>query len=470
MILETLGEAAKRLWPFIILMLFTNKKGKFDTYDLIAIIVLSLTIFGALVRYFFFRFFIEDDKLIIKSGWAHKETDVIPLPRIQAVEISQGPVHQLFGIVKLSIDTAGSTKTEVKIDALHKPMAEALRTLLLSRKSEAAPDTDAPTAVKPQGELLMRLDSTDLLKLSISANHIEAFFIMLTFIFGLYEGIKDIVSPVLEDMDRDMPAFSSLPYLVLAVAVLFITILVSTARIVFRFYRFSIVSEQKGMHIRSGLTHVKERLIPPNKIQYISWKASWLRRFFGLWLLEYHIAGSEELGEKKRVQVPVTKPHLLGQLATPYYDIPKTEGATAVHMHPAFITRRVVNFGLVPAVVLVAATYAFWDAYSLLFLLLPLFVFWITSKAQRRFRLYALEDALFLNKGVFGEAFILMQWHKLQGVKLTQSPVQRRKGLASLHLNTASDSVLVHFISLEAAQEILNFAMYKIESSERSWN
>jgi len=467
-ILETLGEAARRLWPFIILMLFTNKKGRFDTYDLIALLVLAMTIFGAFVRYFFFRFSIEDEKLIIRSGWAHKETGIIPLQRIQSVEIAQGPLHQLFGIVKLTVDTAGSTRTEVKIDALHRPMAEALRTLLLSQR--AAQTEEEKVTLPAEEPVLMQLQGTDLLRLSISANHLEAFFLLLTFILGLYEGIKDLVNPVLDELEDDSPVFASLPYLVLAAAVLFLTILVSTARIVFRFYGFTMVRAPKGMHIRSGLTHVKERLVPVKKIQYLSWKASWLRRLLGIWLLEYHIAGSEELGEKKRVQVPVTRKELLQELAVPYHALPDTAGAVHVRMHRSFVMRRVVFMGIIPALVLAGSTFQTWGFDALYFLLLPLLPGIIAFQVQRRFRLWALEEVLYIRKGLFGEAYIVLQWHKLQSVRMVQSPYQRSRGLAALQFLTASGSIHAGFLPVEAARAIMNFAIYKTEVSAGSWH
>ena len=129
-LLKSLGSLLKGLWPFILIAIFSGndeeeKKSVFLFSVLAAVAVLLLV--SSLVNFFFFRFYIQEDELIIKKGWLKKVVLTVPLQKIQAVHIEQGPLHQLLNIVKLSADTAGSSKTEVTIQALRKPMAEALR-------------------------------------------------------------------------------------------------------------------------------------------------------------------------------------------------------------------------------------------------------------------------------------------------------------------------------------------------------
>lgn len=132
--LRSFLEILKRFWPLLVVMLLGNKKGS-DRYEWIGLVILALSVISALFRYLYFRFHLEEDKLVIRSGWIRKETKVIPLDRIQTVNIEQGPLHQLLSIVKLSIDTAGSQQEEAKIEALGRAMAEALKERLLSHRS-----------------------------------------------------------------------------------------------------------------------------------------------------------------------------------------------------------------------------------------------------------------------------------------------------------------------------------------------
>ncbi|WP_424288599.1 PH domain-containing protein [Daejeonella sp.] len=52
----------------------------------------------------------------------------------------------------------------------------------------------------------------------------------------------------------------------------------------------------------------------------------------------------------------------------------------------------------------------------------------------------------------------------MQSVKISQSPYQQRKFLADLSLHTAGGTITAPYIPLEAARELQNFALFKIES------
>ena len=463
--LHTLWEVAKSLWPLLLLMLF-GKEGRMNKYEVVGLVFLVITVFTALMRFLYFRFYLEDQKLVIKKGWLKKETQVIPLEKIQTVNIEQGPLHRLLNVVKLSIDTAGSQKAEATIDSLHHAMAEALRQQLLS-KTERSAEMDEAISVAPA--VVHTLGIKDLLKLSISANHLEAFFILLSFAFGLYQNLSDIDNSWLSSIEERIPAGSLYLFLALAVLTLLITMLVSTIRIFFRFYNFRLTSSPNGYRIRSGLLHIRERLVGSKKIQYISWKANWIRKRFGLWLLEYHVSGGEELKANLKVQIPVTQPAQTELLVAGYHHRPDTTNTAGLRMHKAYVFRRVLLAGLLPAVIAGAALVFFIGKYVLLLLLLPLLVFVSSMLLQKKFRMWAMEDVLYIRKGFSGETYIMLLWHKLQAVTIRQSIYQRKRGLASIVIHTAGGSVVVHFIDLEAARAVVNYALYVTESSDKDW-
>ncbi len=462
--LNTIWEVAKRLWPLLILMVI-GKKGNMSRYEYMAIGFLVITIVTALLRFLYFRFYLEENKLIIRKGWIHKETQVIPLEKIQTVNIEQGPLHQLLNIVKLSIDTAGSQKAEASIDSLHQSMAVALRERLLSQSQQL----DANDTRISSGEVILKLNGSDLGRLSISANHLEAFFILLSFGFGLYENLKDIDNSLISGLDTYIPEGAFYSLLFLAISILIITVLVSTARIFFRFYDFKLLRTEKGYQIKSGLTHIKEKLIGLDKIQFLSWKANWIRKLMGMWMLEYHVAGGEDLKNNLKVQVPITRNSYLHALVTNYQPMPIVDQAFTIQMHKAFVQRRLLILGLLPAMILAAIFWWLIQWYVLLFFILPLAVLIVSLLLQKKFRLWAMDDLLYIKKGILGEERILMLWHKVQAVSLKQSIYQRRKGLASVLISTAGGTITINFIELEAARALANFILFKTESSHKEW-
>jgi putative membrane protein len=138
-------------------------------------------------------------------------------------------------------------------------------------------------------------------------------------------------------------------------------------------------------------------------------------------------------------------------------------------MHPSFVWRRLIIFGLLPALVAAIILWQLIQLYVLLFLSLPLLVFIVAACVQRKFKLYALEDLLYIKKGIFGEEGIMMKWHKLQAIDIKQSFYQRKKDLANLVISTAGGNIYINYIDLSTAKKIVNYALYKTEWEIKDW-
>jgi putative membrane protein len=468
-VLKTVWELLKRVWPLLLLMLFRKEPeegaNKMQYYEWIIIVFSVVALLSGVLKFFFFRFYILQNELIVKKGWIKKETITIPLQKIQTVHVEQSLLHEVLNIVKLSIDTAGSTKTEVAIDALRRPMAEALRYQLLEDQKEEVTEQ----TVEAPGTPLIKLSGSDLFRLSISANHLEAFFILLSFGVGILENLRNINDNALSDAEGLVRAGTTMLWLFFVPALLIAVFLVSTARIVFKFFDFTVFSALAGYRIKSGLTNVKERTVAFSKIQYVSWKASWMRRLMGLWMLEYHVSGSDEHKRALKVQVPVTRSEYVPVLAENYAPLPSAQGVEPVRIHPSYIYRRLLIVGLFPTAALMGIFYPQWGERALVFLIYTLIVALYVWLYQRKFRLWAFGEELLIRRGFLGEEFMLLQWYKLQSVALKQSLYERRHNLATIILHTASGRIIVRYIPLDTARALLNYSLYQAERSQRSW-
>lgn len=463
---QTLFSLLKTLWPLIIVVLLRDKPEEgqqpFSVYEAIGVSVGIFTILLSLLNFFFFRFYIEEDQLIVKSGWLKKQTKIIPLDKIQTVNVEQGFLHQLLRIVKLTVDTAGSEKAELKIEALSKAMAEDLRAQLL-QQSVSGSIEEKPLNHPPP---FIELGDKDLLKLCLTANHLEAFFVLLFFGVGLLDNLRSIGREAIDKMESSVPSFSGYALLFLSLGLLMVTLVFSMGRVFFRYYNYRVTLLDRGLHIKSGLTNVKERMLPHRKVQYITWQRSWMRRIIGFWVLEYHTAGNDEAERNKNnddIKVPVTREVFLPRLAQTYFPVPDVTDETPVRMHPSYVVRRLLTLGVLPVAILIIAAYlvfhylAWW---LLAWTVLASVYAWL---AQKKFRLWALPDAAYVRKGHFGEEYTLVQWRKLQQVQISQSIFQKRRGLATLYLHTAAGSVRLSFIPLQAAQQVADYALYKME-------
>lgn len=71
-----------------------------------------------------------DRVVAFKSGWFHRSTIIVPLAKIQAVELDESPFDRRHSMASLSVDTAGAGGHSIDIPYLSRPIAEETRTIL----------------------------------------------------------------------------------------------------------------------------------------------------------------------------------------------------------------------------------------------------------------------------------------------------------------------------------------------------
>ena len=91
-------------------------------------LALLMIIAVAVLRYWFFRFRIEEDRIHIRQGILEKTSVELPFHRIQGISVERRPVDRLLGLVTVSLDTAGSETTEGELPCVKGDLAEELQT------------------------------------------------------------------------------------------------------------------------------------------------------------------------------------------------------------------------------------------------------------------------------------------------------------------------------------------------------
>ena len=460
-------QILKSLWPLFLIWLFRARRTGGNKTEVI-ILGFSVIIFiFSLLEYWYFRFSIRPGELIIKKGLFVKSTVTLPLHKIQAVHIDQNWLHRLLNLSQVSFDSPGSKNAEAKI-TMHKQSALELRDFILGTGVGTGAGQSEQLSTRP----FFIMEPYDLVKLGLSANHLEAFFILLAFGISVMDDLQDVIGNRFEGAfewfseQAATHAFSAL--LILAVTILIISVAASFIRIVLKYANFNISHTGNGFQIKGGLINSKEKLVPFRKIQFISWKANLIRKQIPYYLLQFHSAGHLETKRKWEINVPVTRSNLIPVLLEHYHPLLPV-GAPAIRLHHSIISRRTLLAGVLPALLLATLTFTFigWSA-AWFFLLVP-YIFVVSWLFQRKFRLLLGPDALQVHHAVFGEKVSILLWHKIQSVKLKQSIYQRQKSLATIHLFTAGGVIKIPFITLSEAQQLRDYAIFKIESEKSGW-
>lgn len=107
----------------------------------IAVGVLAACVWGIVVydrRAFAAAGYRLDERILaIRSGVWWKRVRLVPLTRVQHVDISVGPIQRKFGLATLQLHTAAAGMSAIELPGLAQETAEQMRDLLLARLEPA---------------------------------------------------------------------------------------------------------------------------------------------------------------------------------------------------------------------------------------------------------------------------------------------------------------------------------------------
>ena len=93
----------------------------------VALVSLSLAILWPPLRYRYWRWHVQADRVLIQKGVIWRSRSLIPRVRIQHVDTRSSPLQRWFGLNSLVIYTAGTRGADAEIPGLEVAQAEELR-------------------------------------------------------------------------------------------------------------------------------------------------------------------------------------------------------------------------------------------------------------------------------------------------------------------------------------------------------
>jgi putative membrane protein len=455
----------------VVLIVFGSliRKQKSTSAYLLTLGLLALFIFGrALLEYLYFRFYILEGQLVVKKGLFSKKHIAIPFERIQTVQLEQNLFHRIIHHYRVSIDTAGTEKSEVTIHALSYNKALSLKAALTEH---VIVNTTEPSAVESQDHTI-KLSFKDLMKLAISHNHLETIGLIIAFILARFNDIKEMFGidayDYLEEHGKQVAVTTQIIAISAFFAIAF-AILISILRIVLKFSDLQITLSDKGFNLKHGLLHSKQQFIGSNKIQYIQWSANWIRRKIGMYMFHVKTTGEDELKNKQKIQLPVTRAEFLGTLSAYYQPSMPSASSEYNTIQKVYAIRKTLLVGIPVTIVLTTALFFAVEWWSLLFLLWLVYFHCSNIIYRKNFCFWVNDEGLEIASGVWGRKRLVLNWHKMQVVSISQGIYQRSHRLADLIIHTASGDVVLPYITLDEAQMLSDYAAYKAESSQKRW-
>ena len=244
----------------------------------------------SVVRYMRFRYEVTGDALVVQGGLLSQWRRVIPLARIQSVEVVQKLRHRMLDVVELRVEAAGGRATEAALVALGPAEAERLRSILLTRAQTASVDTlEEPP--------LAHLHPRDLLLAGVTGGRVA----VIAALLGYGEQfISDDQTAALFDGVRSLGASGLVVALWAGVVILSISVAISLVATVLVYWDFTVRREGDRLVVTRGLLERRRAIVPLHRVQAVELLENPLRRALGLAALSVVVAG--QAGQDRQQQ------------------------------------------------------------------------------------------------------------------------------------------------------------------------
>ena len=487
---------------------------------------------GGVLQYWFFRFRIEEDRIHIHQGVVRKTALDLPFDRVQGINVERSLIDRILGLVTVSLDTAGSATTEGQLPSVTSELADNLRgRIRASRPAKDADDVspgDVPV-VSPDGvtretsgpaeslgQVLLKLSAGDIVRIGFANWNLVVAAAFLAIFGQSLAFAAERQSPILESLAGAGTLIQVMVVVVFAFVGLAIVLFFGAF---LRYHGFTLWREGTAYRTRAGLLTQREVVVESRKIQQLTLSHNLVLRLFRRHRLRALPAalvpikgGAEAAGlpiaevlEVPLLQGPEAedlRTRLFGREGRALSLLPRSPAFKRVSPHYIrALTLRISVMSVLIATPFLAgmlqsnagtnladAVLGLPGTNFLSPLLadgvvgrvaLGLFLWWLASipvaaligwvRWRRQGYLHD-DDGLASRSGFLGRKVDAFLFRKAQSVDVTQSPLQTRKGLATLNVRLACGQIAVPYIDLGVASRLRDYMLYRVESSRRRWH
>jgi putative membrane protein len=463
----------RSFWPVFILI-FAQKKllPTGVTIPMVIGLVLLLLLIHSILFYLNFYFYVEENQFILKKGYLRKKVLSIPLERIQSVNTKQNILQQLLNVYSLEIDTAGSAGKELKIYSLSGSYADHLTQFLQSHKENKIEDKSELNSDIIGEEEILKLSPSDLLRIGISQNHLRTGFFIVAFGSQIVGQIQDLFKKQTDAYSDSVQNYMSnsgiLFFTALALFFIVASILATLLITFIRHYDYKLVKHQKSYRITAGLINKRKVLLPFSKVQQLNWETGPIKKLFGIFKLSFKQAVSKQMKQKQVADAPGCLKHHIISIRDEIFKGDLPDNSEKVYAHRRYFILLWLQRGLFPALIPIALS-----IYEPMWLIaggswLILSALYCRMAVRKRYFQFN-NTQLIVGKGAINTVWQQAESFKTQSVDFRQSFFQKRRGLASLRVNNASGQIDIPYIPEDMANELMNYLLYHVETSNKKW-
>ncbi len=454
-----------------------------------ALVVVLLLIFATFLSFYFFQYRLTNDHIEIRSGVFAKKHINLPFTRIQNVKLEQPIYYRPFGFTCLQLDTAGSAKQEAKVVALKIDFAEQVKKQILAAYKAKPIVTDEAELKKeeltPQADNEMLLNKRSLKDLIIHGVTNNRTWIFLGALAPFFENIANSVVLFFNDLGIDIEkllTFADKPWWQIGLYALTLTFicmlavtLFSIAGSVISFYGYTLTKVADRYIRRSGLLTKHEVTMRLARLQMVVRQQDWLDVLLNRINLKFEQSNAnmqniQPGAHNNKIIVPSVKADECQALIDDVYPHNQMMDLSYQGISKHFLIRNIVCI-LLPIFVILVSFFTLVDKTNALTFIAPMFIVLSLMIFCRwlRWGFAADSNFIYIRKGMLGVDYYCFPRYKVQQTSFKQSWFLKQKQLATVRFVLASGAQDIPFIPQQDAYQLIDNALFEVESTRKSW-
>lgn len=479
----SLYHIARNLWVVVFYFAvgeFNPKTVLFAGAGLLVVLLLSL---GYSILYFLnFKFHIDEknEEFVLQKGVFSTDVINIPFLKIQQVNFKRNILQRVIGVYSVVVETAGSQDKEVEIKALSKESANALADRLMSRaeeeRAEARAEDLTPEEVeekrtsKALPDWEHRVSLGTLVKLGLTSNYLRGVGIIIAFYFTLREQFmfNEELSAQLQEPEV---YFTQGKYL-LIIFLLLVGMLLTVGETVVKYFGLHLQKFRDNLQVEMGLRNNTRVNLRASRIQLLQVLTNPIQKKMDLYQVKISLASSENDLEKNQIKVVGLPPAVVGQVKEYFY---KTRVREDFHILPSkYLLLRKISRAMIPLLIVSGLLFFYARLVTLTWFLAIAVAYVVLVSIYnylyfKKLKLGVSEEFLVRYSGVWIEKEEYLEMFRLQAVSVSQPIWYKRRGLVNLTFHSAGGDIPFKMVKRIEVEPLLNYLIYRIESTERAW-
>ena len=473
----TLYKIIRSFWAVGLYFVIAKANAEILLTGGIALAIISILILVYSIFYFLkFQFFINEknEEFVLHKGVFSSDVINIPFHKIQHVNFKRNILQRIIGVYSVVIDTAGSGDEEVEIQALSKERADELADVLMriseKKKIEAKIPSEENSNAAPKTQWKYQLDFISLIKLGLTSHLFRGLAVLVAF----YSTIQTQLGWENEYME-DLPdlQFSNIFFtLALIFVLLLFSILVNVVQTFIKYYNLNLEKKEDALQVEMGLRNNTKVNLKASRVQLLQEIINPVHERLNFYKLKIAVASSRDTLSKSKIEIPGLPNEIVERIKNYFY---KAEIKPKYILFPhrmllmRMILRRlwtVLLLAIVARIVLHPIATMEIVAYAgLAMLLISILVFFVFKNVK----LSVTDNLLVKQFGLWSRKKQFLEMYKLQSVTISQPVFYRKRNLVNITFHSAAGDIGFSLIDKNDAQNLMNFLLYKIESTEKPW-